>query len=199
MDIENDRKTPYTKSLLSLMETINVNLKHLNKKTKMAKIRSIIIMFSTLIMSFTIFQPILPLALIISCFIDLFESVRLKHKLDIINRHEKADISINKFLKLEIELDKKKKFVGNTIELFQSRMKTLIDLYNCFDTDNVEFLENITKKYDQKYEEDLIILKQLNKKDNKQENICFNKFNYIKSTYITENNHIKKIQMEGNM
>lgn len=169
MNIKNDNKTPYTKSLLSLIEIINTNLKHLNKEIKITKIKAIIIMCLTLIMSFTLFQSVLPLALIISCFINLCESFRLKNKLNIISEHKKTDISIDKFLKSEIELEQKKKFVGTTIEQLQLSSKPLVDLYDCFDTNNIEFLESTAKKYEQKYKEDLIKLEQLKEKDDKQE------------------------------
>ncbi len=168
MNEGNERKSPYTNSLSNLITICENSLKKLNRKQNTVKITSSIIMSITLIGSFTIFRPIMHLALIGSSFINLATAYKLKKQLYNISEHQKAITTIKKFVNLEIELDKKKKINGNIIAKFTLGMNYLTDLYKCFQTNNIKLLSNITKKYEKKFNDNLIIFNHKNSEENDQ-------------------------------
>ncbi len=158
---ENERKTPYTSSLSNLITISENSLKKLAKKQTTIKIKSSIIMGTTLIATFTILRPIMYLALIGSGLINLVTAYKLKKQLYNISEHQKAITTIKRFLNLEIELNKKKIISVNTIEKFKHNMEYSTDLYECFLTNNMKMLKDKSKKYEKKINDNLITSNQI--------------------------------------
>ncbi len=181
MNNEQRKKTPYSESLSELIKISNDFLKTSNKKIKMIKIRNIIIICTTLVLTFTVLKTIIPLSLITSCLIDGFEIYKSKKQVNNIQKRKKAIEKINDFFNLEAELIKNncasKSIMGN----FFKRMEYSKDLYTCFQTEDSMFLKDITKKYTKNIESDLTILNNGNKQTN------------VKPISTTTNNSVNNI------
>ncbi len=138
-------------------------IKKLNKSQTKVKIRSIIIMCSTVTLSVTLLRPIITLSLIGSSVINIGQAYYLKRKSNNINIHKKTIGQINKYLNLEQKLNRKHSTSLDRL-IFNSEHRN--DLYNCIWTNDIDYLQTIIKKYETKFEEALVILNK-NKNDDK--------------------------------
>ncbi len=118
-------------------------IKKLNKSQKMAKIKSIIIMCSTVTLSVTLLRPIITLSLIGSSVINIGQAYYLKRKSNNINIHKKTIGQINKYLNLEQKLNRKHSTSLDRL-IFNSEHRN--DLYNCIWTNDIDYLQTIIKK-----------------------------------------------------
>ena len=159
MNINNKEKKPYN-PIEELIKISEESINNLDKKNKIIKVRATIIMCSTMILSFTILRPIITFSLIGSSLINLVQAYTLKRQINNIKERKKAIRQINKYLNLEKKLNRKHKTILNNF-IFNAEHRN--DLYECIWTNNIEYLQNITKKYETKFKDDLNILSKINK------------------------------------
>lgn len=159
MNKNNEEKKPYD-ALEELIETSARSIKRLDKKNKIIKIKTTIIMCSTVILAFTILRPIITFSLIGSSLINLGQAYNLKRKINNIKERKKAIGQINKFLNLDKKINRQYDTILNKIQINAGYRN---DLYECIWTNDIKYLQNITQKYETKFIEDLTIL---NKKEN---------------------------------
>lgn len=159
MNTNNEGKKLYD-PIEELIKISERSINKLDKKNIIIKIRTTIIMCSTLILSCTILRPIITFSLIGSSLINLGQAYYLKNKTNKIQKRKKAIGQINKFLNLDKNLNNSHDTVLDKLRI-NSEYRN--DLYECIWTNDIKCLQNITQKYETKFIEDLTIL---NKKEN---------------------------------
>lgn len=153
MDTNNEGKKLYD-PIEELIKIGEKSINKLDKKNIIIKIRTTIIMCSTLILSCTILRPIITFSLIGSSIINIGQAYYLKKKINNIQKRKKAIGQINKFLSLNKKSDNKYDTILNKLRI-NSEYRN--DLYECIWTNNIKYLQDITQKYEEKFKEEIIL------------------------------------------
>ncbi|MCI9434396.1 MAG: hypothetical protein HFI86_03840 [Bacilli bacterium] len=155
MNTNNEGKKLYD----PIEELIKIGEKSINKLAKkniIIKIRTTIIMCSTLILSCTILRPIITISLIGSSLINIWQAYYLKNKTNNIQKRKKAIGQINKFLNLDKNFNNSH---DNVLDKLRINSQYRNDLYECIWTNDIKCLQNITQKYEEKVKEEIILIK----------------------------------------
>lgn len=152
MNTNNEGKKLYD-PIEELIKIGEKSINKLDKKNIIIKIRTTIIMCSTLILSCTILRPIITISLIGSSLINICQAYYLKNKTNKIQKRKKAIGQINKFLNLDKKLDNK----YNVLDKLRINSQYRNDLYECIWTNDIKCLQDITQKYEEKFKEEIIL------------------------------------------
>lgn len=153
MNTNNEGKKLYD-PIEELIKIGEKSINKLDKKNIIVKIRTTIIMCSTLILSCTILRPIITISLIGSILINIWQAYYLKNKTNKIQKRKKAIGQINKFLNLDKELNNSHDTVLDKLRI-NSQYRN--DLYECIWTNNIKCLQDIAQKYEEKFKEEIIL------------------------------------------
>lgn len=158
MDTNNEGKKLYD-PIEELIKIGEKSINKLDKKNIIIKIRTTIIMCSTLILSCTILRPIITISLIGSSLINICQAYYLKNKTNKIQKRKKAIGQINKFLNLDKELNNSH---DNVLDKLRINSQYRNDLYECIWTNDIKCLQDITQKYEEKFKEEIILNRRKN-------------------------------------
>ncbi|MCI8777588.1 MAG: hypothetical protein HFI87_00325 [Bacilli bacterium] len=155
MNTNNEGKKLYD-PIEELIKIGEKSINKLDKKNIIIKIRTTIIMCSTLILSCTILRPIITISLIGSSLINIWQAYYLKNKTNNIQKRKKAIGQINKFLNLDKNFNNSH---DNVLDKLRINSQYRNDLYECIWTNDIKCLQNITQKYEEKVKEEIILIK----------------------------------------
>lgn len=158
MNTNNEGKKLYD-PIEELIKIGEKSINKLDKKNIIIKIRTTIIMCSTLILSCTILRPIITISLIGSSLINIWQAYYLKNKTNKIQKRKKAIGQINKFLNLDKELNNSH---DNVLDKLRINSQYRNDLYECIWTNDIKCLQDITQKYEEKFKEEIILNRRKN-------------------------------------
>lgn len=189
MNTNNEGKKLYD-PIEELIKIGEKSINKLDKKNIIIKIRTTIIMCSTLILSCTILRSIITISLIGSSLINIWQAYYLKNKTNKIQKRKKAIGQINKFLNLDKELNNSH---DNVLDKLRINSQYRNDLYECIWTNDIKCLQDITQKYEEKFKEEIILSERKNNVQTTSDNLSTpSSINKSITTQQYQQNHKKQ-------